>query len=179
MRLPIWLLPTKFRQVRERRLRLHHLLLTQPQLVFPLPSRLLLYHRGLVYLILFKQSKAKLWCLAFTSMHLQSSHLVGIYLQMRWIGNQFPSFTTLDIPLFDVKALFLLMEWVKVEALEHPELNISSNVSVGTLVCMVQSITVVGGLDGDQITEMVIIYFEFLIGFFTNVVISFYQKKYC
>ena len=99
--------------------------------------------------------------------------------EMNRILNQFPSFTTLDIPLFDVKALFLLMEWVKVEALEHPELNISSNVSVGTLVCMVQSITVIGGLDGDQITEMVIIYFEFLIGFFTNVVISFYQKKYC
>ena len=99
--------------------------------------------------------------------------------EMNRILNQYPSFTTLDIPLFYVKVLFLLMEWVKVEALEHPELNISSNVSVGALVCMVQSITVIGGLDGDQITEMVIIYFEFLIGFFTNVVISFYQKQYC
>ena len=96
---------------------------------------------------------------------------------MNKILNQFPSFTAPDVPLSDVKALFLPMEWVKVETLKHPELNISSNVPVGTLVRMLQLIAVIRGLNGDQITKMVIIYFEFLIGLFTNIVISFYKKK--
>ena len=97
--------------------------------------------------------------------------------EMNKILNQFPSLIAPDVSLSDVKALFLPIEWVKVETLKHPELNISSNVPVGTLVRMLQLIAVIRGLDGDQITEMVIIYFEFLIGLFTNLVISFYKKK--
>ena len=40
--------------------------------------------------------------------------------KMNKILNQFPSFTTPNVPLSDIKALFFPMEWVKVEALEHP-----------------------------------------------------------